>query len=89
MPVLSYTYESLQLLFEELGLALSKPISRLLAWLMIALLERHGRIYSVWRKNYPTMKPPIWRGVNISVASCPTLASTWSPLHRRCGVLCF
>ena len=39
MPVLSYTYESLQLLFEELGLALSKPISRLLAWLMIALLE--------------------------------------------------
>ena len=40
MPVLSYTYESLQLLFEELGLALSKPISRLLAWLMIALLEK-------------------------------------------------
>ena len=36
MPVLSYTYESLQLLLEELGLALSKPISRLLAWLMIA-----------------------------------------------------
>ena len=36
MPVLSYTYESLQLLFEELGLALSKPISRLLAWLMTA-----------------------------------------------------
>ncbi len=40
MPVLSYTYESLQLLFEELGLALSKPLSRLLAWLMIALLEK-------------------------------------------------
>ena len=40
MPVLSYTYESLQLLFEELGLALSKPISRLLAWLMIALLRK-------------------------------------------------
>ena len=35
MPVLSYTYESLQLLFEELGLALSKPISRLLAWLSV------------------------------------------------------
>ena len=30
----------LYLLFEELGLALSKPISRLLAWLMIALLEK-------------------------------------------------
>ena len=28
------------MLFEELGLALSKPISRLLAWLMIALLEK-------------------------------------------------
>ena len=40
MPVLSYTYESLQLLFEELGLVLSKPISRLLVWLMIALLEK-------------------------------------------------
>ena len=40
MPVLNYTCESLQLLFEELGLALSKPISRLLAWLMIALLEK-------------------------------------------------
>ena len=40
MPVLSYTYESLQLLFEELELALSKLISRLLAWLMIALLEK-------------------------------------------------
>ena len=40
MPVLSYTCETLQLLFEELGLALSKPISRLLAWLMIALLEK-------------------------------------------------
>ena len=40
MPVLNYTSESLQLLFEELGLALSKPISRLLAWLMIALLEK-------------------------------------------------
>ena len=35
MPVLSYTYESLQLLFEELGLALSKPISHLLAWLSV------------------------------------------------------
>jgi len=41
MPVLSYTCESLQLLFEELGLALSKPISRLLAWLMIALLSEN------------------------------------------------
>ena len=40
MPVLSYTCENLQLLFEELGLALSKPISRLLAWLMVALLEK-------------------------------------------------
>ena len=40
MPVLSYTYESLQLLFEELGLALSRPISRLLVWLMIAPLEK-------------------------------------------------
>ena len=40
MPVLSYTCENLQLLFEELGLVLSKPISRLLAWLMIALLEK-------------------------------------------------
>ena len=40
MPVLSYTCENLQLLFEEIGLALSKPIGRLLAWLMIALLEK-------------------------------------------------
>ena len=40
MPVLSHTYENLQLLFEELGLALSKPISRLLVWLMIALLGK-------------------------------------------------
>ena len=40
MPVLSYTCESLQLLFEELGLALNKPSRRLLAWLMIALLEK-------------------------------------------------
>ena len=31
---------NLQLLFEELELALSKPIRRLLAWLMIALLEK-------------------------------------------------
>ena len=40
MSVLSYTCENLQLLFEELGQPLSKPISRLLAWLMIALLEK-------------------------------------------------
>ena len=40
MSVLSYTAESLQSLFEEIGLALSKPIARLLAWLMIALLEK-------------------------------------------------
>ena len=40
MPVLSYTCENLQLLFEEIGLALNKPSRRLLAWLMIALLEK-------------------------------------------------
>ncbi len=40
MPVLNYTCESLQLLLEELGLALNKPSCRLLAWLMIALLEK-------------------------------------------------
>ena len=37
MPVLSYTYESLQLLFEELGLALSKPIGDPLT--VVAMLE--------------------------------------------------
>ena len=36
MPVLSYTCETLQLLFEEIGLVLNKPSRRLLAWLMIA-----------------------------------------------------
>ena len=41
MPVLSYTYESLQLLFEGLGLALSKPISRLLAWLLLKKTRAH------------------------------------------------
>ena len=41
MSVLSYTYESLQLLFEELGLALSKPISRLLAWLLLEKTRAH------------------------------------------------
>jgi hypothetical protein len=41
MPVLSYTCESLQLLFEGLGLALSKPISRLLAWLLLEKTRTH------------------------------------------------
>ena len=53
MPVLSYTCETLQLLFGELGLALSKPISRLLAWLMIALLEKtRAHMFRLAEKPY-------------------------------------
>ena len=35
MPVLSYTYKICNCWFEELGLALSKPISHLLTWLSV------------------------------------------------------
>lgn len=40
MSPLSYTHAGFLLLFEELQLGLSKPLARLLAWVMVALLEK-------------------------------------------------
>jgi len=40
MSPISYTHAGFLLLFEELHLGLSKPLARLLAWVMVALLEK-------------------------------------------------
>ncbi len=40
MQVISYTHEALVMLLRELGIQLTKPTMHLLAWLMIALLEK-------------------------------------------------
>lgn len=40
MSPISYTHAGFLLLFEELPLGLSKPLARLLAWVMVALLEK-------------------------------------------------
>ena len=40
MSPISYTHAGFLLLFEELRLELSKPVARLLAWVMVALLEK-------------------------------------------------
>ncbi len=40
MQVLSYTHEGLVLLLKELGVKLTKPTLKLLAWIMVALLEK-------------------------------------------------
>lgn len=40
MQVISYTHAGLVLLFEELGIQLSKPLRNMLAWMMVALLEK-------------------------------------------------
>ena len=40
MQAITYTHVGLLLLLEELGVKLSKPLRHLLAWLMVALLEK-------------------------------------------------
>ena len=40
MQVISYTHEGLVMFLKELGVQLTKPTMRLLAWLMLALLEK-------------------------------------------------
>lgn len=40
MQAICYTHEGLVLLLKELGVRLTKPTLRVLAWLMLALLEK-------------------------------------------------
>lgn len=40
MQAITYTHSGLVLMVEELGVKLSKPLGNLLAWLMVALLEK-------------------------------------------------
>lgn len=40
MQAISYTHAGLLLLLEELGIELSKPLRNMLAWVMVALLEK-------------------------------------------------
>ena len=40
MEILSYTHEGLVMFLKELGIQLTKPAINLLAWLMLALLEK-------------------------------------------------
>ena len=40
MQAISYTHAGLLLLLEELGIKLSKPLRNMLAWVMVAMLEK-------------------------------------------------
>ena len=78
MQVISYTHEALVMLLRELGIRLTKPTMHLLAWMILALLEKTPAHLFRLERNCLMMTLRIWLDDKRSAGSY--LIHAYSPI---------